>query len=377
MENFYPTKKQLSDMEVIFANKSRIEIGPTCSRRSLATLINEDSYCFLNAAIQLLYRTPQLVEELTTVVTSTDWTAEEKISPAVELVWLFKCMDETQQPVIPVGIRALIESKMPSGEQHDLHEVLILILEMVREATSSEENVALVKLRTSKVPLNAEGLRRNTKRRSVEYWHEYYKREGKSDMLKLFYGQEFTWTNCMWCFHSEFRFEFFSVLTTNVSHARNGPIAALTVDDLLSTHVACSITDASVHCRHCKSSSRKSTHVALYDSPRHLLVLVNRLNDKNDMNGKPVKLQVELDMRRYMSGLADVSHTDQIYMLYSIIEFHGSVEDGGHYTNISLCDGAWYVFNDEEISPLSQLPEYSDSVYMLAYTRRSSLPGPP
>lgn len=318
------------------------------SNRRITTLANFNNDCFLNTAIQLLYRTPSFVENLRSVCNPTNSSA------ASLLVKLFSKMDEPfNQPLTPTCLRSILKSDYTLGEQHDAHEVLMTLIELVRKATndtaSSDDRDEMTQSAGSRV-----------------HWEEFAENEGKSFMLSLMYGQTSTTLSCSWCTGGETKtFDAFSTITL---HAVTDSEIPLSTDGMLSRYSSGRVTDVSLKCDKCNCTRRKVIRTSFSRLPTHLFFQINRVDDKMTMSEASIRLQPDLDMSPYLSEFIPKAGAAK-YALYSVIEYYYTETGGGHYTIMSLCDGNWYLFDDGCASPMDSLPEFSFTAYLLAYTR--------
>lgn len=314
------------------------------SKRRLTTLANFNNDCFLHAAIQLLYGTPLFVESLRSCSPANSYAASL-------LLKLFSEMDDPSSDKIlaPTCLRRTLQNEYTLGEQHDAHEVLMTLIELVRKATSgtassgSSDHDELMRSVVSRV-----------------HWEEFAEKEGRSFVLSLMYGQTSTTLSCSWCTSGETKqFDAFSTITLNA--AAETP---LSVDGMLSKFTSGRVTDVSLKCDKCKCTRRKAIRTSVSRLPTHLLFQINRVDDTMIMSEAIIRLQPDLDMAPYLSEFLSNSAK---YKLYAVVDYHYTT-GGGHYTTTSLRNGIWYLFDDTCVSQID-LPEYSSTAYLLAYTK--------
>lgn len=320
------------------------------SLRRLAPLVNLHNDCFLNSVIQLLYRTPSFVEELHKAVPTND--------TASTLANLFSKMDASgDQFVSPNNLRKILAIHgFPLGTQHDAHEVLMTIIELVRSGTQGSTTV-------HDVPRDSHD--------SVLAWADFLRKEGGSFVLSSMYGQTTTSLNCSWCSTGASVLEAFSTVTLNAVPCKetSGPVS---VDMMLSYYTSGRMTDQSILCDSCKCSRRKAIRTSFTRLPTHLFFLINHLDETMFLKETVVQLQPTLDMRPYLFESLPKVVGGTEYTLNSVIEYNRTSECG-HYTNLSLHNGIWHTFDDMCITRMDSLPEYSTSAYLLAYTKVSSI----
>lgn len=318
------------------------------SKRRLTTLSNFNNDCFLHAAIQLLYGTPSFIESLRSVCNPAN------SSTASLLLKLFAKMDDPSfnEILTPTSLRRTLQEEYPLGEQHDAHEVLMTLLELVRKATSgtaysdSSDRDELMRSVASRV-----------------HWEEFAEREGRSFVVSLIYGQTSTTLSCSWCTSGETKqFDAFSTITLNA--AAETP---LSIDGMLSKFTSGRVTDVSLKCDKCKCTRRKAIRTSVSRLPTHLLFQINRVDDTMIMSEAIIRLQRDLDMAPYISEFIPKGEGVAKYKLYAVIDYYYTT-DGGHYTITSLRDGIWYLFDDICVSQMD-LPTFSSTAYLLAYTK--------
>lgn len=324
------------------------------SARKLAALANVGNNCFLNAVVQLLYRTPLFVEKMKLVCKST-----RGPNVATTLSDLFSRMDAPDRRVLSSsGLRRILLDRFTQNQQHDAHEVLMALLEMLRDATADTQRDTVDEDTSHADKLAA----------SRAHWARFLGREGDSFILPLMYGQSATTLNCSWCSHGENRFDTFSVITLNATESYSATEPPASLDSLLYRHTSGHVTDVAMGCDRCKSSRRKGIRTTFSCLPTHLIFHINSINENMQLCDSYFHLQQKLDMTPFISEFIPKDDTN-MYSLYSVVEFSGSVEGGGHFTTLSISDGIWYRFDDINIYEMGELPKYSNCAYMLAYSR--------
>lgn len=301
--------------------------------------------CFLNSVLQVLYRTPLLVEFLKS--------CKSPKSNAVSVISNhFSRMDRAEEGAITTSsVRRMLSQAFPVGEHHDAYETFMTVIDMIREDTR-KNNVASIAPAT---PADARAC-----------WDAFLENEGGSHIISLFYGQSMNSIACSWCSAGRRTFETTLGVTLD---AMSYPETPITLDKMLAKYTSGHVSDISLDCDRCKCSRRKAIKTTFTRLPTHLIFHINRVENMH-LCQIPMIFQHNLDMGPYLADFVQATEKPTRYTLYSVLEHFGTT-DNGHYTNLSAHDGAWYKFDDAEVTRLEKPPECSDSVYLLAYNRES------
>ena len=128
----------------------------------------------------------------------------------------------------------------------------------------------------------------------------------------------------------------------------------------LSQIVENSMSDSVVkNCIHCMQNSMHSVTRQITQSPRILLIIINRydfsLTARKNKGKVKVHRQVTIDSFSFN--------------LIAAIHHHGEQTTSGHYTARSFYSDASYFLNDQLVRNLKDDNYISDSVYILLYER--------
>lgn len=305
----------------------------------------KNNNCFLNSVLQVLYRTPQLGEFLKS--------CESPKSYVVSAISNhFSRMDLAEAGAITTScVRRMLSKAFPLGEQHDAYETFMTIIDMIRNDTCKNNgNVASI---TPTTPTDARAC-----------WNAFLENEGGSYIIPLFYGQTMTSLACSWCSAGRRTFETTLGVTLDAMFYPETPI---TLDKMLANYTAGHVSDTALDCDRCKCSRRKAIKTTFTRLPTHLIFHINRVEDMR-LCQIPMIFQHDLDMRPYLADFVQTIDEPTLYTLYSVLEHFGTT-DNGHYTNLSVHGGAWYKFDDADVTRLENPPECSENVYILAYSR--------
>lgn len=133
-------------------------------------------------------------------------------------------------------------------------------------------------------------------------------------------------------------------------------------------------------CGICKRNNETLRRCVIRDAPEVLLVQINRFakDKKKDLIRKlntVVEFKESLDITKYLEGTPDEKLE---YQLYAAVYHRGeSISNGHYFTYARGPTGLWSRIDDEkvrkaEFAELTSAQTKSDSVYFLAYLRKST-----
>ena len=115
-------------------------------------------------------------------------------------------------------------------------------------------------------------------------------------------------------------------------------------------------------CTSCMSDTNHTEVLQLSQTPKFLTIVVNRFDF--NLTAKKKNHQIIMNETLRLSSSS--------YNLMGSVHHHGRTASSGHYTTNVLCDDAAYLCNDSHIQKLNRLPYYSDSAYVVLYSRNDT-----
>ena len=118
-------------------------------------------------------------------------------------------------------------------------------------------------------------------------------------------------------------------------------------------------------CRKCTIQSSQSLCTSYQETPKMLLIQINRLSVSN-LHGRPRKNNHPFGIYENIKlGLIN-------YTLLGLIEHHGVFIDSGHYVSYIRQSNKWYHCDDKHITETNLLT-LSNNVYLMFYAKEVDL----
>ena len=309
--------------------------------RNRSGIVNLGNTCFMNAAVQCLSATLSLTKFFLSQSFRNDLNTHKKeFTMLVDYYRVLEGLWEKNQTIKPVSFKRTLSKfyqQFQGCRQHDSHEVLTFIIEMLHQAISYKVNIGskgTIENYLDQMEVNA-----------IKTWNTCFKL-GYSFIVEMLYGQHHSCTVCNLCHKSVHRYDPFSVIVlpihnlTNLTDALTQFVSTETLDD-----------DNRWRCEHCHELTNANKTLAFWRLPKTLIITLKRFNSRS--NGSQYKLQHhidfpldDLDMTPYLSTCLSQDDSTHLYELYAV-NCHSGGTNGGHY--FACCknlDGNWYIHND-------------------------------
>jgi len=315
-------------------------------------LRNLGNTCFMNAIIQCLSNTPELVDYfLSGESYQNDINILTKFGSngelAVELAEMLKQLWSSQFKCIsPKDFRSCISTHMPlftGNEQQDAHEFFTMLMEKLHADLNRAPSIS---------PAAALAPNLETHLAVKKFWENHTLRNS-SVISELFEGLLLSTLICRACGTKSDTFETFTCLSLPIPSATRTTL----IDCLrLFTEPEVMSGEAMWDCTMCKSKREAVKHIQFCRLPRILVLHLKRFSYEGMWRQKlttPVEFPLEnLDVNQflYVGQAGQKPH----YELYGIVNHSGTIE-GGHY--VASCKNykrnRWYKFDDNEVSDLA------------------------
>ena len=262
--------------------------------------------------------------------------------------------DKTVFPKMFKDILNLIEPRFNNNEQHDAHECITYILEILHKSLRED------------YPYNFSG--DNMPLYQIE-WYKFLKSEN-SVISHLFYGQLQTQIRCSVCDQSSFQYDPFHCLSIPLSTpqiTQGIPTPPVTLEQSLELFSAVEILcdENAWECPTCKKKTKSLQQIGLWKLPQIFLIHLKRFNGIQ-------KIRYEIQFPARMVIQEPCSSEMKQYELYGIVNHQGEL-NFGHYTSFVRIIDNWFFVNDTQVGAV-QFGEIlkSDQPYILFYIRKNS-----
>lgn len=335
--------------------------------KGLCGLINLGNKCYMNSIIQCLSNSLKFTDYILSTKYKEDLNTRKHKNEHFVLhsyMTLINHIWESNQLIKP---KSLIENmgkfhkKYFGMDQHDSHEFLLYLLDILHKALSYEIDVEI----KGNVITRTDVLMK----KSLETWKSFYEKE-YSFIIETFYGNLINNINCINCNYKEEIFEPYNNLSLSI------PNSSSSLQECLDNYFQNEHRIESWKCEKCEKNGCEKSSI-LWTLPNYLIINLKRFKQDNNHTSKNNNLVTfpldDLNLTKYISSEKD-DPNNYIYDLYAI-NYHGGDLNGGHYW--SACknlDGNWYNYNDGNISKYtssnleSQL--ISKDAYILFYHRK-------
>lgn len=237
-----------------------------------------------------------------------------------------------------------------SYEQHDVHEILINILNIFHEGMKQNT-------------IEKKSYKSENKLASIAFhkWEEYNKIEKYSIINKLMKGQMRNSITCQQCFLENNIFDSFSDITIQINQNTTN------LEQCIQTF--CETETIEFFCERCKTKRKAWKKIILCRPPQYLIININRFQQTKEEQGITItknnkSITFPLENLTIESNNGD-EPTINKYNLKGCIFHHGKQIDSGHYTSLININDSLIHINDEEIEIVND--QYQGDVYLLLY----------
>eukprot|EP01062_Namystynia_karyoxenos_P066862 TRINITY_DN60786_c0_g1_i1.p1 TRINITY_DN60786_c0_g1~~TRINITY_DN60786_c0_g1_i1.p1 ORF type:complete len:761 (+),score=209.43 TRINITY_DN60786_c0_g1_i1:54-2336(+) len=347
--------------------------------RGLANLGNS---CYLNAAVQCLASTSELVQHFTTELRGqpivSRWALRGQLAAEFRRVLYALCCTEDGQrvpsarPISIARMKTLLADWSPQfqgAKLHDAHELLRCLLDGLHgDLQRVQEPPPYEELR------DVDG---ESDHAAAKRWWEYYCSRESSIIHDLFAGQLQSCVVCEHCSQRHPAFDPFLDLSVPLADGRGAAAGAScpSLDDCIRLFARPETLDNAEMptCRRCKARRRARRHVRLCRAPQFLVVHLKRFRRERDEFDclcwkklcAEVRVPPTLDLTWFTTD-KPIGGAPR-YELYGVVHHHGGL-DGGHYTATARRrDGRWYLFNDSVVTRAAEPSAPSATAYLAFY----------
>lgn len=241
-----------------------------------------------------------------------------------------------------------------SYEQHDVHEILINILNIFHEGMK-QNNVEKISCKSENKLASI----------ALHKWEEYNKIEKYSMINKLMKGQMRNSITCQQCFLENNIFDSFSDITIQINTNTNTNTTNLEQ----CIHNFCKPETIEFFCERCKAKRKAWKKIIFCRLPQYLIININRFEQIQEEQGITITknnkhVTFPLENLTIESNNGDEPIMNK-YNLNGVIFHHGKQIDSGHYTSLININNSLIHINDEEIDIVKD--QYQGDTYLLLY----------
>jgi len=298
---------------------------------AIVGLQNYGSTCFVNSVLHCLFHTGPLLKglEMNKLVSGS---LSFYIYQAAREHWTTSKNPETKNKNL-ASLLDVVACKNPQYQngQHDAHEFLLLILDMIHE----ELNTAVSK----KTPKDTSGMDK------AQYLWMHYKECNPSVVVDIFAGQLKSNIVCSKCGNSSVSFDPFTCLSLPIPLTHANP----TVQDCFDLFTWQETLQDSFFCSECNGHRDAEKSIFVFRCPSILILHLKRFTAATQ-TGK-INTPIVISEALNISGL--VQECSKTYKLFATCNHIGSSTDFGHYTSncYNPFTQSWNLFNDNHVTP--------------------------
>lgn len=325
-------------------------------KRGLSGLVNQGNTCFLNSIIQCLSNTIKLTDYFLSGEAKRqcrDRGAEgQLVSSYINLLNNIWESNQILRPRSFLGFLAKLKPKYARLEQQDSHECLMFILDLLHKGIAYSVDIDIkgtVKTKTDQLM-----------KKSLEQFKRFYL-DDFSFIVETFNGMFRVNIQCKHCDFEDDIFEPFNCLSLDLA------------DNLLESFQLNfgKVEDVDTYvCEKCKNQGIKKT-TTLWTVPDHLIVHLKRFK----VVPRPSKIDTHMDFPLEDIDLTPFVCKDRsdpnnyIYSCYSINYHTGDMDTGHYYSSAKNMNGDWHMFNDSNVTKVTESHLLTKNAYILFLSR--------
>ena len=345
------------------------QFNPTssaASRSGIATgLENLGNTCYMNAVIQVLAHTPDLVSHLSDKSPRNENSQIAGHSKLVqEVAQLLEVISSGKLRLTsPHRLRAELNVRgmeLSNSHMHDAHEFLIRLFELLHDLGTPMD-----------VSPPAPCCNDSTSSEAVEVVWRRFQQDKSSIISRLFYGLQRSTLYCAACGYKSFKTETFSVLSLPLVLKEEHSSLYHCLEQY--TH-GDTVTDWT--CSSCCETNEAHTGLESWHLPPVIIFHLKRFRFSGITTQKidtrvSFPLQ-DLDLSQLAADPCSGPRS-MIYDLYGVVEHHGS-HHSGHYTAYCLNQpaGRWLFTNDSNVQECTAAKVKDATAYILFYVKSAS-----
>ena len=366
----------------------------------VSTFTNIGNTCYLNATLQCLMATDNLVSFFLSdkykdilkknimekyKIKEDDIAFTEKFRNTMTFTFknLIHAFWKCHCTIKPEKMRYTLSQLNPvfrGCSQNDSHEAFNYIVDNIHEETKIKVNVKFnpveeptklfidtlehIAETPDKIAFCNANLLQYMYVKSLTFFDQYIK-SNYSIVFETFVGSSVNATRCCKCKNTNITFETFTSLSVPITDCK-------TLTECLSKYVATKLLNGEEQykCDVCKEKVDANVETKIWSLGSKLVIHLKRFTNTTQKINTPITFPFEnLDMSPYC---CEMKPTKRFYNLYGVVQHSGSAK-GGHYIAYTknLIDKQWYEFNDDQayiIPDIKSIIDTSDA-FVLFYEK--------
>ena len=335
--------------------------------RTLIGIQNNENVCYLNSVLQILFN----VEYLNEYIQKSEFSETNKRGNFIngykkiwEIMKSEKFVVDDENIISSLYLKNFLEKHNSMYEgcfQHDAHEVLITILNLLHEGFIENYKRKIPEMLTCNIIFNVPMDKMLFF--SEQCWNNEIKRDSHSIINNLFKGQIRSKITCQICLSEFNKFDSFN----NISL----PIPALDlkeidifecIQEFCESEFMC--YNNKFFCNKCEKNTDAMKEISLWKLPRYLILHFNRFIQNENCIEKNDTLINFPTKNFHLDNKCLYNNPSMCYDLSGSIIHHGNSILCGHYTSEVLIGDDIYELDDESIE---KIDNFSKRPYILIY----------
>lgn len=323
--------------------------------KGLSNFLNIGNSCYFNATLYALLNCLGFVHPLlTNKISLTPELREKKEHPfLVNFMNVIASFYQENQTILPKTLYnnlSVFCPRMTKGTQHDAHECLIEILNLLHVSMSYK----------------LEEFKENNKLHTHIYesrkvWYSNFK-DSYSMVTQNFFGQYIQKSKCLKCNSVNFSYQPFVNLSMSIPQ-KDGII---TIDDIFRYYFKKQTITKNCEAK-CKETTEHTLKSRIINLPQYLIVHFKRFDKNNRKLTRYVGFGSDTEISKYCIPVSNVSYS---YDLVSVVNHTGNCTSGHYYTYNRLYEGNWVELNDDNTKPLDNLDVCTNNAYILIFSQQ-------
>ncbi|CAF1109146.1 unnamed protein product, partial [Brachionus calyciflorus] len=343
-------------------------------------LKNIGNTCFMNSTLQCLSNVPEfknffMIGDLSRIVENYENSLTSQMCQLLKEIWSNNNLVADTHNLKKV--LSLFKNKYEGSDQHDSHEFLIYLLEILHEELRDK---SLNSSDFSEIYINLKDWDSSFLKNGKNLWKNY-KQTNKTIISRLFHSMLYQKITCVECDYITLKFDLLMGISLPIpskyqnTNKKLKALPSLTLEECLNEFFKVTFTDeAEYYCRNCKKKCKSEEQNFMFNLPKILIIQLNRF--KYDCWGNRIKDNqfIKFEETLDLSNFSNDGNQYSVYNLIGISSHIGRLEFG-HYTAYGKNEisNDWFDFNDLEVTKVQPNSIINSNAYYLVYSLQRPL----